>query len=88
MPIVDPSTESYDRSFICTCCYSSNTLVQWFARCLICLHNMVSNLLSAVFCKRWFYPTVFSKLASSDLRIVFIMVAVRCSVHLFGGSLQ
>ena len=67
-------------------CYSSNTLVRYFERCLLGLYDIISNLLSAVFrllcwCyKRWFYPTVFSQLVSSDLRIVFIMVAVYTSL--------
>ena len=84
-PIVDPSTESNDSS--CLHCYSgSNTLVRCFERCLTCVYEIISKLLSAVFrllcwCyKRWFYPTVFSKLDSSDLRIVFIMVAVYTSL--------
>ena len=86
MPIGDPSTESNSHSFIHTYCISSNTLVQCFTRSSICLHNIVSGLLSAVvrllyWCyKRWFHPTVFSKLDSSDLRIVFIMVAVYTSL--------
>ena len=86
-PIVDPSTEpSNSCSYLHTCCCSSNTLVRCFERCLACLYYIVSNLLSAVFrllywCyKRWFYPTVFSQLVSSDLRIVFIMVAVYTSL--------
>ena len=84
-PIVDPSTESNDGS--CLHCYcGSNTLVRCFERCLRCVYEIISKLLSAVFrllcwChKRWFYPTVFSKLDSSDLRIVFIMVAVYTSL--------
>ena len=82
-PIVEPSTESS----ICTSCYSSDTLVQRFT---IHAYNAVSRLSSAVFrfigafifwCyKLWFHPTIFSKLTSSDLRVVFIMVAVYTSL--------
>lgn len=85
IPIVESSTESNNRNFtgICTCCYSFNGLVRRYA---LRVHNIVSHVLSAVcMCLCWCYkrccrPTVFSKLASSDLRIVFIMVAVYTSL--------
>ena len=82
-PISDSSTELNSGSFTCTNCCNSNTLV-YCLTARVC--NAVSYLLSAAFrflrwCyKRWFSPTVFSKLASSDLRTVFIMVAVYTSL--------